>query len=385
MKVSQITLGRFHHFHLARQMEKFGLLDYIWTGYPLFKLKDEQGIPREKIRSFPWVQAPYMQRGRFGLNRSKWLNREWEWLAKESLDKYVASNISTPTVLISLSGSGLHAGRKTRQQGGIYICDRGSSHIRFQDRILDEEYTKWGLQFKGVDPRVIEKEENEYELADRITVPSEFVKQSFLRMGVPEAKLVKITYGARLDRFRKVADPPKDVFRVLWVGGVSIRKGFMYALEAFQKLDHPKKEFLVIGTVEDQVKQLMKGQDLDGITFKGNVSNTELPGIYSTAHVFLLASLEEGLAMVQGEALACGCPIIATTNTGASDLITDRKEGFIVPIRSSQAILEKLEMLVQDHELRGMMSEAATQKVKSIGGWDAYGNNFDHLIRSLRR
>ena len=52
MKVTQISIGRFHHFHLARQLEIHGLLENIWTGYPKYKLKDELGIPQQKICSF---------------------------------------------------------------------------------------------------------------------------------------------------------------------------------------------------------------------------------------------------------------------------------------------------------------------------------------------
>jgi len=380
MKVTQITSGRFHHFHLARQLERFELLELIYTGYPKFKLKDEQGINSNKIKTFPWLHTPYMKRSLLGLNKSIWLTKEWEWLNKQTLDKYVASKINYRTVLIGLSGSGLYAGRKTKKLGGIYICDRGSSHIRFQDNILKEEYSKWGFKFKGVDPRVIAKEESEYELADRITVPSEFVRQSFIKMGVPEFKLVKIPYGARLDRFKKVANPAENTFKVLWVGAVSIRKGFMYALEAFQKLNHNRKEFIVVGSVEKELKTLLGNAVLTNVVFMGNVDNKKLPELYSSSHVFLIASLEEGLAMVQGEALACGCPVIATTNTGAEDLFTNGKEGFIIPIRSSEAITEKLQFLANNEDFRNDMSEAALKKVKELGGWNSYGDNWNKLI-----
>jgi hypothetical protein len=132
MKVTQISIGRFHHFHLARQLEKHQLLASIYTGYPRFKLADEPGIPATKIHTFPWLQAPFMARGKVGLDRSSWLNHEWAWWAHETLDYYVASQLTTPSVLIALSGSGLHAGRKIQALGGIHICDRGSSHIRVQ-------------------------------------------------------------------------------------------------------------------------------------------------------------------------------------------------------------------------------------------------------------
>lgn len=384
MNVTQISIGRFHHFHLARQLEKHNLLEAIYTGYPRFKLKDEAGIPPEKIKTFPWLQAPFMMtRGRMGLDKWDWLNKQWAYLAQESLDRYVAGRIKENTILVALSGSGRTAGKTTKAKGGKYICDRGSSHIRFQNDVLKEEYGRWKLPYEGIDPRGIGKEEEEYELADRITVPSEFVRKSFLSKGVPAEKITKVIYGARLDRFAKRGEPDKNKFIVLWVGSVDLRKGFMYLLNAFQQLKHPNKELRVVGIVSAEIKQLMGSRLLDQVKFLGMVPNVKLSELYSTANVFALPSLEEGLAMVQGEALACGCPIIGSPNSGAEDLIIHGNEGFIVPIRSSEAIVEKFQQLIDEPFLRQKMSEAALKRVLQLGGWDTYGNNYVNVIKSL--
>ena len=50
LKVKLVTIGRFWHFHLARQLLKFNLLDEIYSGYPKFKLSDEKNIPLNKIK-----------------------------------------------------------------------------------------------------------------------------------------------------------------------------------------------------------------------------------------------------------------------------------------------------------------------------------------------
>jgi glycosyltransferase involved in cell wall biosynthesis len=383
MNVTQVSIGRFHHFHLARQMERQGLLNCIWTGYPRFKLRDEQCISQEKICTFPWLQAPFMVGSRFDFAHWQWLKKKWAWWAQETLDRHVSSHIKEPTNLVALSGSGLHSGIAAQRAGGKFICDRGSAHIRFQDKILKEEYTLWGLKYEGIDPKVIAKEEQEYEQADRITVPSEFARKSFLDMGVHGRKLSKVVYGVRLERFQKVADPPKDRFRVLWVGVVSIQKGFLYLLEAFQELRHPGKELLVVGHLTPEIKALLPKYDMEGVIFKGHVANSDLPRIYSEAHVFVLPSIQEGLAMVQGESLACGCPVIASQNTGAEDIFTNGREGFIIPIRSSKSILECFQHLAEDKDLRLEMSEAAVQRVKALGGWNNYGDSFSKLIYSL--
>ncbi|MFT5254196.1 MAG: starch synthase, partial [Flavobacteriales bacterium] len=91
------------------------------------------------------------------------------------------------------------------------------------------------------------------------------------------------------------------------------------------------------------------------------------------ADVFCLPTLEEGMALVQGEALSFGLPIITTTNSGGDELITDGHEGFIVPIRNAKAIHKKLLLLGSDKELLNKMKLAAQKKAATLNGWDASG------------
>lgn len=386
MNVTQISISRFHHFHLARQFESRNRLSAIYTGYPGFKLKDEQGIPRDKIRTFPWLHAPFMARSRVGLDRWQWLDREWAWWATESLDRYAASNLKDPTILIALSGMGLHAGRKTQALGGIHVCDRGSSHIRIQDELMYEEYQRYGVQWPGIDRRFIAKEEEEYEQANWISVPSQFCYDSFVQQGLPAAKLLKIPYGSRLERFYPDPDATRshEDFRILFVGAAGPRKGFMDLISAFERLQHPGKQLLLIGSLAAEAQAVLARADPSRITVLGSVPNAQLRQHYSQASVFVLPSIEEGLAMVTGEAMACGCPVIASTNTGASELITDGVEGFIVPIRSPQVIADRLQQLADQPELRERMGQAALARVQQLGGWDAYGNAWDTALKRIQ-
>lgn len=383
MKVTQVTIGRFSQFHLARQLEKHGVLDAIWTGYPKFKLTQETGIPKEKIKSFPWLHTPYMYLSSLGLNRFQWISKEWNWWDHEVLDSHVSSRLNHPTILIGLSGSGLKSGKAAQAHGGKYICHRGSSHIGFQNTILQEEYARWGFEFSGIDPRKIAKEEEEYAVSDAIVVPSEFARQTFIQKGISPHKVHKMAYGARTDRFSRLDRPSDDTFRMLWVGAVSIRKGFMDALRAFHLFSHPRKEFVVIGSIQNELKTLLAKEKTEHVQFIGTVPNAELVKYYSTSHVFILPSIEEGLANVQGEALACGCPVIATPNAGAEDLFSDGKEGFIVPVRSPEIIAEHLERLADDKNLRNAMSDSAVNRISSIRGWDSYGDAYVKLLKIL--
>lgn len=384
MRITQISIVRGWHFHVARQLEKRGLLERIWTGYPKFKLKDENGVPQEKIMTYPWFQTLYMAtRGRWGIDRLEGLNLEWTWIANKTLDKHVAKKLrEEEDVLLGMSGCSLESGKRIKQLGGKYICDRGCSHIRYQTDILTEEYKKWGFRFWETDERSVLRDEAEYEVADRIAVPSEFARQSFIDLGVPESKLIKLPYGTNLSRFSKVGDPDPNKFVVLWVGGVSIRKGFMYALEAFKKIKHPNKEFIVIGVLSEEIEVLMRNEDLSKVKLLGKVQNTLLPKYYSEANVFILPSIEDGFGLVMGEALACGCPVIGSMNTGARDLYEHGKEGFIIPIRDSKALADAMQNLIDDPTLRERMSSAAIERVKTVKGWDYYG---DQLVMQVEK
>jgi glycosyltransferase involved in cell wall biosynthesis len=113
---------------------------------------------------------------------------------------------------------------------------------------------------------------------------------------------------------------------------------------------------------------------------KGHRPQAELAEFMRKSHVMVLPSVEEGLALVQGQALACGCPVIASTNTGGSDLFSDGVEGYIVPIRDPNAILDRMQLLADRPGVRLAMSRAALSRVSLIGGWRDYGNKFVEAI-----
>ncbi len=88
--------------------------------------------------------------------------------------------------------------------------------------------------------------------------------------------------------------------------------------------------------------------------------------------------------MVIGEAMACGCPVIASTNTGASELIKEGVEGYIVPIRSPDVIADRLQQLADQPELREDMGQAALNRVQNLGGWDAYGEAWETALNNFQ-
>lgn len=382
LKVAQVCIGKFHHFDLAKQLYKRGLLERFYTGYPAFKLHGQQ-LPMEKTTTFPWLMGLRMGLPRYGI-LPRWCDGTLHRWVQESLDAHVAATLPECNVLFALSGSGLRAGRVIKLRGGHYICDRGSSHIRYQDDILREEFLRLDDSFSGVDPKIMEKEQEEYESADLITVPSEFVYRSFIELGVPASKLRKVPYGVDLRTFEKVGEPANHTFDVLFVGQVGFRKGVPDLLAAFGNLKHPGKRLRIVGNIQPEMKRfLQKSPPAKNVEFLGHIPQAQLKQIMSRSHVMVLPSIEEGLALVQAQAMACGCPVIGTLHAGAEDLFTDGVEGFIVPPREPKAIADRLQWLADDSDKRLTMSEAALRKVQSIGGWDRYGDMMEEVLRDL--
>jgi alpha-maltose-1-phosphate synthase len=115
----------------------------------------------------------------------------------------------------------------------------------------------------------------------------------------------------------------------------------------------------------------------------GSMSQEKLAELMSSSHVMVLPSIEEGLALVQAQAMACGCPLISSVNSGGEDLFENGVEGFLVPIRSPEAIHDRLAHLADDPNLRQQMSAAAQLRVKTLGGWNDYGETYTAFLNAL--
>lgn len=379
----QAVLGAFHHFELARELQKRRYLETIFSTFPWARLKRE-GIPRAFVKTFPYIHGPQMLIGPY--IRAEWFHRELNVATRYSLNRwveYATSRRPAPDAFISLSGAVTSAAERLQERGTTFICDRGSTHQVYQEQILIEEALRWGLTPRIPDPRLRETELRNYQAADAITIPTHACARSFVEQGVAPGKLHIIPYGVRLEQFFRVADPPTDSFEVLFVGGVSLRKGVPYLLQAFAALKHPRKQLTVIGAPNLELEPLLPSLPTENVRFLGRLPQTKVIEHMSRSHVMVMPSIEEGLALVQGQAMACGCPVLATTATGAEDLYTDGVEGFIVPIRDAQVLTDRMQQLADDPELRARMGAASLERVKSLGGWQHYGDLWQTLLQSL--
>jgi starch synthase len=381
MKVTQAVFGVFHHFELAHQLHRRNHLQRIYSTWPWARLKRE-GLPHRLVRTFPLLHTTDYLLNRYPFYTPKMSSKMASWNTR-SFDLWTNRIIDPCDAFIAISGAGLLTGRNIQARGGKFICDRGSTHQRFQENVIAEEYRRWNVPQPLSKPHIAIREEKIYAAADAITVPSTVAKRSFVQMGLAPDKIHVIPYGVRLDQFTRTEVPPQDSFEVIFAGQVGLRKGVPYLLQAFARLKHPKKRLTIVGSVQDDMRGLLTTLPTENVLITGSIPQAQLAKKMSASHLLVLPSVEEGLALVQGQAMACGCPVLATTATGAEDLFTDGEQGFIVPDRDVDALTERMQEVADDPALQSRLSEAALLRVKSLGGWDQYGDAWDRLLHQL--
>ena len=225
----------------------------------------------------------------------------------------------------------------------------------------------------------LERKAAEVKLADHIFVASSFTKQSLQSIGIPDHTITVIPYGSPINYFNP---KPKadETFRVLFVGRVGPRKGVHYLLQAWQQLNLTNAELLLVGVNEFPKNSIaLQGANHRHIP---SVPHYSLNQYYSNASVFVFPSLVEGFGLVLLEAMACGVPIITTPNTAGPDIITDGVEGFIIPIRDSDALKAKLEWCYRNPQVLANMGKAARKKAEELT-WERYRHRLGTKVQEL--
>lgn len=379
MKISILVGGRFHAFDLAEQLQKHNHLHQLVTSYPRWKVLKSFNIEKGRIKTV--VLKEYIERFIIITKLEKYFNKVFFYLNKYF--EYIASkkiDYKNTNVIIGWSGFSYKTFKKAKSYNIIKILERGSTHIKFQQKILQEEGEKFGKKIT-VDSKVIEQELKEYDIADFISIPSKFVKQTFIDNGISADKLILVPYGVSLDNF--YPQKKKDrIFRFISVGSISIRKGSFYTLKAFHELNFPNAELLMVGSVhEEMVSIVTKFRLNEKIKFINHVSQKELVNYYNQSDVFIISSVEDGFAMVILQALACGIPVICTNNSGGSELIKNKKHGYVLKIRDVDALKEKMLIYYEMGKKLDFTKKKIKENRTSIS-WDVYG---ERVISSYKK
>jgi hypothetical protein len=374
-----ISVGsRFHAFDLARELNHRGMLRLLHTGYPRYSA-GQFGLPVSAVRSV-WTHEP-LNRLTSRLFRSGVLRCPYDAELAARFDRVVAGRLKGGADLfIGWSNQCLASIGTAAALGMITIVERGSTHIQWQQQVLQEESERTGLPTEVPTAETVGRELAEYAAADYIAVPTRFVADTFVRRGVDPDKLLINPYGVDLSRFdgQRPPDARSHGLRVLHVGQVSVRKGIHYLVRAVERV--PGASLSLVGNVDPRLRPLLASSR---VRVLGPVPGATLPDRYREADVFCLLSVEDGFGLVVVQAMAMGLPVIVTPNAGAAELIEDGVNGFVVPVRDPDRVAEMLEVLTDDPRLRLEMGRRARETVLRGFSWSDYGQRAARIYRRV--
>ena len=364
-QVTVISAYRFHMFALARELYRRDALLRLITATPRRTIDE---VPPSAIRARPWLALVRHASTKLRLPVEDRLIR----VVLADFDRWASTQLPDSPVVTALSACATNTLSKAASRGSRIVCERGSWHILEQKRVLHEEADRWGWPRGVFDPWVVDRELTEYDIVDRIFVPSSAAQRSFVRLGIPAARVARVSFGADLSTFSPPENDQRDRKRVLCVAQVGLQKGHQYLVPAYRRVRRPGSKLVLIGDAAPAVVKRL-GVPEDDIEVVGTVARSRVAQEMRAAGIFVLASVHDGLALVIAQAMASGLPVVASEATGAEDLITDGVEGFIVPPRDGDRLAEAIDKLMSDPELAQSMGAAGRRRIETLGGWDDYG------------
>ena len=369
MKIVYSAPNRAHHYSYACQMHSAGILKTFVSGFPRYSPRSPIPEIGDALRRVDQIQTIFIASQK--LQMPRFISEELAYRAQIQIDHGSRQPLKGADLFLFYNGCGLDSARWFKRNGGITVVEAVNSHVLVQEEILAEEHRRLGLSWRPFHPRQVRRRVAEVEEADYVLLPSIFVAKSFLVKGIPPERLLKVPYPmkkiAGAGGFELKNRDKDSVFRVLYVGSISVRKGLRYLMEAFRHLKHLKKELWIVGPIANP-SGLEDVTLPEGTKLLGSLKGDALQEAYLRATVFCLPSIEDGFGLVLMEALYYGLPVIATENTGIEDLTTEGKAGMTVPIRDSAAISNCLNRLAEDRDLlarkRMEAKEEATRLAK---------------------
>jgi glycosyltransferase involved in cell wall biosynthesis len=261
-----------------------------------------------------------------------------------------------------------------RSAGIPTTLDSPNGNIRNCREVYERESQRWcGKVFRGhPSPAMVERVEEEYQLAGMIRVSSEWAKNSLITGGVAAKKIRVFQQPVDLLRFipfghRKESNGP---LRVCFVGSLDFRKGFLYLLRAVKLLGSDHINLEVVGATGNRHCARLLSDERKGVNLYCAPGNP-VPA-YHRAELFVFPTLEDGFGFAVAEAMACGLPVIVTNNCGAAEWVKSGRTGWIVPSGKVEPLAQALEEALHHRQELQSMGQLARADVEQRAGSNCF-------------
>jgi starch synthase len=304
-----------------------------------------------------------------------------------SLDRKVAAHLRRGRKKCSLVYAYEDAALRTFEAAAereILRCyDLPIGYWRAGQQIFQEERERvpeWAATLTGVrdSSEKLARKEAELKLAERVVVASSFTRET-LRSADCAAPVSIIPYGAP-EVFGGEIPKSAGKLKVLFVGALGQRKGLSYLLDALEQIG-ARADLTLLGR-----KTATGCQPLETATRRHRwiptMNHNDVLAEMRGHDVLVFPSLFEGFGLVILEAMSQGTPVITTSHTAGPDFIEDGVDGFIVPIRSAEAIAAKLDLFASDPLRLHAMKLAARRKAQ-LRTWETYRQQLAQMARDM--
>lgn len=408
--ISHPTLNEFSKnlvIGLSKNKQLFKLFTAValFPGQLLFKLAEYPKLKDLKRRSLDksWqkftLSNSFYEFGRLisqKLHLNFLLKHEYGFFCVDTVyqkhDKWVANNLVKAKEegingVYAYEDGALATFTEAKKLGICCIYDLPIGYWKSARLLMKNEFETnpdWSSTLTGFsDSQVkLNKKDQELALADTVFVASSFTKKT-LEMysgNLPEIKV--IPYGfPEVTQIKKYQPLDNRKLKILFVGGLSQRKGISYLFEAVEGMQN-EVELTIVGH-----KAVANCNALNSALEKHNwiptLSHDRVLACMREHDVLIFPSLFEGFGLVITEAMSQGVPVITTDRTAGPDIIENNKDGWIVPAGSSEAIKEVFTKILETPEILEQFGYAAQQKAKTRP-WSVYGQEMADAISSLK-
>jgi glycosyltransferase involved in cell wall biosynthesis len=227
--------------------------------------------------------------------------------------------------------------------------------------------------------------------ADAVTVVSGALRTKARDLTGVDARVMPM--GVDMQRF---TPPPSGAARdgILYVGRLVRDKGVQVLLHALAELGTrgltPALRVVGSGSAEAWLKALVRELRLQSqVEFLGARPNQELPPLYRAAEMLVFPSLlgpqgqQEGMGLVPVEALACGCPVVASRLPAVSEVVRDEETGLLCQPGDAGSLAACIERFLREPELGRATAAAGTLQVAARYTWDGVTAGYGALYQEL--
>jgi len=393
--VSHPTGNTFVRALIDELWKKERLIQYFTTigvgqgANPILKLLEKKrgyAFPDSKISRLWFPELLRLINGDY-LSQEK--RRRYVDRSYGALDQLVTRTLPQllPRVIHAYEDGAINSFKQAKKLGIHCSYELPIAHWQTVRRLLSQEAERlpeWEPTLESTrepEEKLFRKEE-ELDLADCISCPSEFVLQS-----IPESVRSKKTcqvapFGSppcpANKRLRK--DHESQPLKLLFVGSMSQRKGLADLFEAMEMLRNEPVSLTVLG--QPSMPMEFYRSCFPNFEYLAPCSNENVRRVMQEHDALVLPSIVEGRALVQQEALACGLPLVVTANAGGGDLIEEGITGYLVSIRSPEDIFEKISRLIENRKSFPDIRRACQAKAE-LFTWKEYSRKIIDLNLSL--